>query len=394
MSRHFNGMASRWARVASRWTRQGALNVLLVCLMGGVVLAKQLLLRPAHIMQSGGPPGGGSQYGDVVGVVDIYLQSQTPEPKMIVVQFPVAPDPTTTYDPYTGDTTTVTVDPRWLRSTAAAAGTAQQLYNQGAGVPAPPIVFDNSGFQSGTRYWYVEADRTTVVVTHPTTPPTSQTTVSYNIDAQFSAVPIQATATDDQNVDARYDPRYSTWVHVNHKFGATTYRGGLFAGYNADNSSVGHGYLKFSLAALPAGATLWPKVGSVNAYYGRSYAPGGTSVACQSVSPSWTGAALTWETAPALAPQSAPARQRSTVAYDGTASSQSWTHWEMADEAGGLGLTSVLTGGGGGYAVGLGGFAEPSTGSDPIGGAASGWAYFHKLEAPGGRPPCVLYVYH
>lgn len=396
MSKQVSGSAglNRWAL---RWTRQGVLNVLLVCLMGGVVLAKQLLLRPARVLQNGGSSQGGSLYGDTVGVVDIYLQSQTPVPKMLVVQFPVEPGQTTTYDPYTGDTRTVTVEPTWFRSTAAPAGTEQQLYAQGGGVPAPPIVFDNFDFQFGTRYWYTEAVRTTTEVWHPRPapdPPIYTVTVSYGIAAQFSAVPMQAPATDDQSVDARYDMRYSTWVHVNHKFGATTYRGGLFAGYNADNSSVGHAYVKFSLPALPAGATLWPVVGTVNAYSGRSYAPGSTAVSCQSVSASWTGSALTWETAPALAPQSAPAAQHATVTYDGTPSSQGWTHWEMGGDTSGLGLPSVLTGGGGAFAIGLGGANEPSTASDPIGGAATGWAYFNKLEAPGGHPPCVLYVYH
>lgn len=45
------------------------------------------------------------------------------------------------------------------------------------------------------------------------------------------------------------------------------------------------------------------------------------------------------------------------------------------------------------YGVALYGPGEPSTASDPISGAPSGWAYFSKKEYASGQPACLLYAY-
>ena len=67
-------------------------------------------------------------------------------------------------------------------------------------------------------------------------------------------------ATEAQTVDTRVDPRYSTYQLKDFKFGTNKYRGGLFAGYNADGAKVARSYFKFTnLAAPPVsnGPQLW-----------------------------------------------------------------------------------------------------------------------------------------
>lgn len=211
----------------------------------------------------------------------------------------------------------------------------------------------------------------------------------------INVTPIQSAAVDNQMVDARYDPRYALWTYYNHNFGSTIngqyvtniYQGGLSAGFNSDNSQVGHAYMNFTLPAVPAGQHLWPGVGSVNAYYMRSYAPGNTVIACQSVPTLWTGSTLTWATAPTFTPSNAAAAQRATVSYNGSAPNTGWTHWNMGSD-----IITALSGTRA-YAAALGGFSEPSTANAPIGGPATGWVYFSKKECPTGQAAAVLYAY-
>jgi hypothetical protein len=253
-------------------------------------------------------------------------------------------------------------------------------------------LFD-SAIQIGTHYTYDVQD-------HWTDPPyynntTQQWVYPSGITdlGSIKVTPEQATVTDNQSVDARYDPRYATWTFLNFNFGSMDYRGGLYAGYNADNSQVGHSYLKFGLAPVPQGETLWP-IGSVNTYFLRMYASGTTAfpeimgVACQSVSALWSGSTLVWSNAPSFTP-SASGLTQCFVAYDGTPDSVGWAHWEMGSD-----IPSALSGGSGLYAAALGGSSEPVVGtSGPPGGAAMGWAYFAKSQYPGGQPACVLYAY-
>jgi len=207
----------------------------------------------------------------------------------------------------------------------------------------------------------------------------------------ISVTPQQAVVSDNQSVDARYDLRYSTWTFLDHNFGTTTYRGGLFAGYNADQSQVGHAYLKFA-SAVPAGKTLWP-VGSVNAYFTRCYAAGTATVACQTVPSTWTGSTVTWDTAPPLVPASATATPLATASYDGVLAVPTWLHWEM-----GSAIAGALTGSTGTYAAALNATNEPAVGSGTTGTVPNGgpyvWAYFDKKESLDNQPPCILYAYN
>ncbi len=253
------------------------------------------------------------------------------------------------------------------------------------------LVFNDQDFVFGTAYNYDVIDhwRINSGYLDPNTnkwvpgPATGTTDLG-----SISVTPMQTPVTENQAVDARYDPRYSTWNFINHKFGTTTYRGGLFAGYNADNSQVGHSYLKFLLPPPASGQGIWP-VASVNAWFTRDYdlsagsLPGTVGVACQSVPANWDAASLTWSNAPAFSPSHTPQRVSSDP------QSPPWVHWPV-----GADVWGVLNAGGGPYAAALSGTQEPSVGGAGLtgGGSASGWAYFAKKEYAGGQPACLLYA--
>ncbi len=209
----------------------------------------------------------------------------------------------------------------------------------------------------------------------------------YEYLGALSVTPMQTLVTENQVVDARYDPRYSTYQFINHKFGTTTYRGGLFAGYNADGSQVGHSYLKFLLPPLASGQTVLP-VASVNAWFTRNYNltdspnPDSVGVACQSVPSYWNAASLTWTNAPAFSPSQA------TQILSGNPQTAPWVHWKV-----GVDVAGILNAGGGPYSAVLSGTQEPTVGgAGPPRASASGWAYFAKKEYAAGQPATLLYA--
>ena len=102
---------------------------------------------------------------------------------------------------------------------------------------------------------------------------------SVNTAVHLSATkvaPYQIAASDNQAVDSRLDLRYATNVLLDHNFGGTSYRGGLFAGYASEPSRVGRSYAKFSLSAPPAGLTF--RIGNLNAYCTGAFTSGTQSV--------------------------------------------------------------------------------------------------------------------
>lgn len=351
-----NSAPKKWR--VGLWTRQAVLNAGLVCLAAGAVCGKQMLLHFSLFTTGAScpsPPVRNFQ------LTDIYLTGTGTGTETLRVE----------WDGDTGATFSVQRTPGSLPVSTV-------TNNGGHGV-----LLDTYTAQSGTKYVY------SVSQLDPPPPPPPYPYVScapaWSQPVSINVTPVQAVVTDNQSVDARYDPRYALWTHLDHNFGSTvngkyvtnTYRGGLFVGYNGDNSQVGHAYLKFALPPTPAGQSVWPNAGSVNAYYLSSYAPSSMTVACQSVPTAWSGSSLTWSTAPSL----------SNVSYNNQQPIFGWTHWGMAGEIG----TAVS--GAGAYAAALSSTSEPSTASDPIGGSATGWAYFSKKEYAPGQPACVLYAY-
>lgn len=347
------------------WSRQALLNAGLLCLAAGAVGGKQLLMHSSLRSFTVGPSGCIQVTPPVSGLAltDLYLLG-------------------------TG-TGQETARVEWDGNAAA-----MQLVN--GGTPAPPVLTNNNGHyvyidtfapQVGTGARRVYAvSQLDPQATPP--PPYASCTRSPSNPVTINVTPVLVAVSGNQSVDARYDPRFSTWTHLDHRFGASVYRGGLYAGYNGDNSQVGHGYMNFALPPVPQGQGLWPNVGSVNAYYLRSYVPGSTSVGCRSTSAAWNGASLTWSAAPsALVGGVAPA---ATVSYDNQTPVPQpivgWTHWGMASE-----IPSAVPSGA--YGAFLYGTSEPSTATDPIGGPATGWAYFSKKEYPLGQPACIVYAY-
>ena len=213
------------------WARQTVLNVGLVCLAAGAVGGKQLLLRFSAFALVN------CQAPQVINLklTDLYMSGG-----MTSETFRVEWDglPGATFYAFRNGTQ---VGP--ITTTLTNNGSVQH-----------GVLLDTFVAQSGTTYTY------SVEQIMPPPPPYSygacNPTLSYPVTIRV--VPVQAVVVDNQSVDARYDPRYALWVHLNHNFGSSAtgqyvtnlYRGGLFAGYNGDNATVGHAYLSFPLPLL------------------------------------------------------------------------------------------------------------------------------------------------
>ena len=343
-------------RLTGRWGRQALLNVGLVCLAAGAVCGKQLLIRFSLFTSGICQTSSARNFK----LTDIYMTGTGLAAGLVTMKVEWDGDPGATFSV--------------LRNSGPLPGGNNDANGHG-------IEFDTFAAQSGTQYVYSVQQQDLPSYTYGCSSFAASTPVTINV------TPLKATVTDNQTVDARYDPRYALWTYLNHNFGTSTYRGGLYVGFNGDSSEVGHSYLNFMLPAVPSGQHLWQGVGSVNAQYRRSYVAGSTVVACQSVPTTWSGPTITWSTAPAFTPGNATAAQQATVTYDGSTPPFAWTHWKMSAD-----IATALTGGGA-YAAALGGYSEPSTASAPIGGAATGWAYFSKKESPSGQAAVVLYAY-
>jgi hypothetical protein len=193
--------------------------------------------------------------------------------------------------------------------------------------------------------------------------------------------------TDNQTVDARYDPRYSTYVYLDHNFGTSNFRGGLFSGIapNGDNARLGRSFLRFT--NLPqyanlSGGDLWP--GTLNLYcigaLISNTSPGWT-VGVQAVSDNgWTLTSLTWDSAPPFTPSQATITN--TITYDTTHPAQTWYGWSLPTSF----IDSVDQ-----QSNLLLGLADQSEAADLAGGVYS-WLYFARKEYNSSLAPCILYA--
>jgi hypothetical protein len=195
--------------------------------------------------------------------------------------------------------------------------------------------------------------------------------------------PYQVAASDNQAVDSRLDLRYSTNVFLDHQFGSTVYRGGLFAGVTSDNSKVGRSYAKFSLMAPPAGLDF--RVGNLAAYCTGAQTSGTQSVqvnvGCQAITDtSWLGSSMVWTTPANLTLNPASAVVTKTVTYNPATlpnPAPGWTTWPMYAS-----LQSALANTAQPYSVAWTAANE----------TAAGWAYFAKKEYDPTLAPCALYA--
>jgi hypothetical protein len=192
--------------------------------------------------------------------------------------------------------------------------------------------------------------------------------------------PQQVLVQDNQAIDARYDPRYSTYVYVDHNFGPTFYRGGLFVGNSTDPARMGRSFLRFPATTLISGTQVW--CASVNAYFNGALVTNttGWTVGCQTVTDNgWTVGNLTWDTAPVITPANAQAT--CTVTYNTSSPAPIWCHFGLSSVLDALAAQQ-------GCCVAL---AVTTESSDQSGGIES-WLYFAKKEYDSTKAPFILYA--
>lgn len=202
-------------------------------------------------------------------------------------------------------------------------------------------------------------------------------------------------ATAAQTVDTRIDPRYSTYVLKDFKFGSDKYRGGLFAGFNADGAKVARTYLKFTgLAGPPViGQQLWA-AGGLSLYLTRTaQANQPASVRSRFVSnDTWTPETLVWSNAPTFKSSGEEAVSLSWA----TGTAGRWVTLNILPD---LEQTLTQNGGDGTLSVALSVPNESNGGTSatfPLQ-AASGWAYFarngYEQDGLTDIQPYLLYAY-
>ncbi|MCW3055744.1 MAG: hypothetical protein JWN14_4914, partial [Chthonomonadales bacterium] len=196
-------------------------------------------------------------------------------------------------------------------------------------------------------------------------------------------VPYQVGAIDNQAVDSRLDLRYATNVFLDHAFGSTFYRGGLFVGYSGDPSRIGRSYAKFNLVAPGSGVTY--RTGNLNAYCTGALTSGNQTVSmlvnCQTLTDlSWQGSSMVWSTPTNLNLDPTHNDAQATVSYNPTLTppTPGWIAWSMP-----IPLLNALATPSTPYAVAW-------TSSDEAG---SGWAYFAKREFDSNLAPAATYAY-
>jgi hypothetical protein len=203
----------------------------------------------------------------------------------------------------------------------------------------------------------------------------------------YGITPIVYNATDNQTVDARYDPRYSTYTYLDHNFGTSHYRGGLFIGVapQGDNSRIGRSFLRFTNLPAPPDSNSCLLIADLNVYFVGASTTNttGWTVGVQPVTDNgWTINNLTWDSAPSFDPTKP--QVTTTLTYD-TASPQPGfvamnvlTSFELA-----MDVT------GGTYSLGLADVNEPSD----LSGGVTSWLYFARKEVGPTYTPCIVYAY-
>jgi len=263
----------------------------------------------------------------------------------------------------------------WQRTPTTASGTTDtdSLADSFNFTPGQTYIYTVQVIPDCSTVWttYVQAGVTWYLGTTYTASPT----------VSIAVTPGEAVVSDDQPVDSRLDPRYSTNQYINFPFGTDTFNGGLYAGNSTDPSSAGRSFLRIPIP--DPGATLW--AATVNAYLTSALNSNGTgwSLGCQSVTDNgWTSAGLTWSGAPALTP--ANITNICMATYDTANPASYWLHWEMLSD-----VTSAMTSGMP-LSLGLAMTTESSDQQSQI----NSWLYLARKELSGGLAPCVLYAAH
>jgi hypothetical protein len=207
-------------------------------------------------------------------------------------------------------------------------------------------------------------------------------------------------ASAHQTVDSRIDMRFSDYHLKDFKFKDTLYRGGLFAGYNADGARAARTYFKFTGLTGPAagntGEKLWP-VGGLSAYSTRLAKAGSASLICRSAASSaWDPAELVWSNMPALRTPAVAGGSPPALTINWGGAPGSAGQWVTVNNMAEIQRALVEAGGtGGAAAAALTSVVlspnETGSGANVIA-SQSGWAYFARSQytANGQTFPTVL----
>ena len=184
---------------------------------------------------------------------------------------------------------------------------------------------------------------------------------------------------DNQTVDSRLDLRYSTNHFADFPFDQRTYRGGLYAGYNADGSNVGRSYLRFG--SLPGKLNVADDVlpvGGLSLYSTRLAKSGSLTVNVSETGSGWNPATLVWSNAPSAG---ATVGSKS-VSWDGnTQTPGTWVTLNASSSVANYFVNNLTS---------LNFVVSSNTESQPA------WAYFAKKEyVKNGQSfaPCLVYAF-
>ena len=194
------------------------------------------------------------------------------------------------------------------------------------------------------------------------------------------------TAGSNQAVDSRLDLRYSDNHLLDHVFGGTTYRGGLFVGYSSDPSKVGRSFARFGpfTGGQPTNSC-W-REGNISAYFtgmaGQS--AGSVNVGCQAIADAgWDYSKLVWSlTDPTITP-SAPsftpgaATNGVAISYDPANPVVGWQTWDLSSA-----LHSAVIGS-----------LPLSVVWAAVDETSAGWAYFAKTEYNASLGPRAMWAW-
>ena len=208
-------------------------------------------------------------------------------------------------------------------------------------------------------------------------------TPGYQISAEkVAAYWIAASA--NQSVDSRLDLRYSTNVFLDHCFGSTTYRGGLFAGYAPDPSKVGRSFAR-TLIAAPSGSGYFFRMGGMYAYCTglATHSLQTVNIGCQAIpDPGFNYSTLVWSQSNPTGLNPGAATTVTPITYDPANPQAQWVSWSLSDSIWSavqqatmtMTPTSVVTA-----------WAAPDE-------TQTGWAYFAKAEVGASTAPYAGYA--
>lgn len=177
-----------------------------------------------------------------------------------------------------------------------------------------------NGFTSGQTYLYQLFDSS--LPSAPCNQLSSEEVTPY-------AIPSRTT----QAVDSRLDLRYSDNHYLDHCFGLTTYKGGLFAGMASDPSKVGRSFARFSIP-VPQSAGSFFRTGGISAFCTGLQATSATtvSIGCQIIPENtWDFSRLVWTATNPDSFSAGTGGATTAISYDPANPVQQWVSWAMPD---------------------------------------------------------------